>query len=318
MTKFKFRYLIDEPIIDINRWPQLEDNANGPSLIRVPGWVKKPLAKYYLYFAHHQGNSIRLAYADNLEGPWSFSETPALTLAYSLFVETAPDASGLDEQVKQDIADGIDGNYPHVASPDVMVDENSQKVRLYYHGRLSNGSQVTRVAMSDNGLDFTANSEVLGPAYFRVFKQKDYYYAIAMPGILYRSTDGLKNFEPGPLLTRQAIRHVAVCKHKDSWFVFWSRVGDAPELILCSALLNAEADWSSWQLGHEYEVHRPRQPWEGANQPVVKSRYGAIMQAVNQLRDPAIYTEDGRTYLLYSIAGEQGIAIGELTSAAGG
>jgi hypothetical protein len=37
------------------------------------------------------------------------------------------------------------------------------------------------------------------------------------------------------------------------------------------------------------------------------------MQPVNQLRDPAIFEEDGRIYLLYAIAGEQGIAIGELT-----
>jgi hypothetical protein len=34
---------------------------------------------------------------------------------------------------------------------------------------------------------------------------------------------------------------------------------------------------------------------------------------VRELRDPAIYQEDERTYLLYTIAGEQGIAIAELT-----
>jgi hypothetical protein len=43
------------------------------------------------------------------------------------------------------------------------------------------------------------------------------------------------------------------------------------------------------------------------------SNYGGIMQRVNQLRDPAIFAEDGRIYLLYVCAGEQGIAIGELT-----
>ena len=30
---------------------------------------------------------------------------------------------------------------------------------------------------------------------------------------------------------------------------------------------------------------------------------------VNQLRDPAIYVEDERIYLLYAVAGESGIAI---------
>jgi hypothetical protein len=36
------------------------------------------------------------------------------------------------------------------------------------------------------------------------------------------------------------------------------------------------------------------------------------MGPVRQLRDPAIFPENGKTYLLYSIAGENGIAIAEL------
>ena len=41
-----------------------------PSLIRVPSWLRNPLGKYYLYFADHKGAYIRLAYADQVEGPW--------------------------------------------------------------------------------------------------------------------------------------------------------------------------------------------------------------------------------------------------------
>jgi hypothetical protein len=44
---------------------------------------------------------------------------------------------------------------------------------------------------------------------------------------------------------------------------------------------------------------------------------GGEDEPVRQLRDPAIFTEDGRTYLLYSVAGESGIAIAELTVADG-
>jgi len=33
---------------------------------------------------------------------------------------------------------------------------------------------------------------------------------------------------------------------------------------------------------------------------------------VDQLRDPAIFEEDGRILLLYAVAGESGIAIAEL------
>ena len=44
-------------------------NINGPSVIRVPDWVENPLGAYYLYFAHHKGSYLRLAYADDLAGP---------------------------------------------------------------------------------------------------------------------------------------------------------------------------------------------------------------------------------------------------------
>jgi hypothetical protein len=42
------------------------------------------------------------------------------------------------------------------------------------------------------------------------------------------------------------------------------------------------------------------------------SRRGNVMVPVRQLRDPGIYREGGRTYLLYSVAGEHGIGIAEL------
>jgi hypothetical protein len=45
-----------------------EKNINGPSLVHVPAWIERPLGKYYLYFAHHGGKDIRLAYADILAG----------------------------------------------------------------------------------------------------------------------------------------------------------------------------------------------------------------------------------------------------------
>ena len=56
------------PIIRPEMLPNHDgDNINGPSLIRVPSWLPNPLGAYYLYFAHHGGKYIRLAYADRLE-----------------------------------------------------------------------------------------------------------------------------------------------------------------------------------------------------------------------------------------------------------
>lgn len=311
MKNFTFQTLLDAPIIHVNQWPQLEGNVNGPSLIKVPDWVINPLAKYYLYFAHHRGNSIRLALADNLTGPWTLSQAPALDLANSLFPVDRPEYADLDEQVKRDIANGDDGDYPHIASPDVIVDDDCRQIRLYYHGRLNNGTQATRVAVSVDGLNFVAQPEILGGPYFRTFRHQDYFYAMAMPGVLYRSKDGLSNFEIGPTITNQAIRHFAFLQQGDDYFVFWTRVGDAPERILCSALLITEK-WHEWTMGPETEIHRPLEGWEGDNQPLIPSRYGEASQPANQLRDPAIYTEDKNIYLLYAIAGEQGIGIGEL------
>ena len=58
------------PIITPGMLPSGDgDNINGPSMIKVPDWIQSPLGKYYLYFAHHQGKYIRLAYADHPEGP---------------------------------------------------------------------------------------------------------------------------------------------------------------------------------------------------------------------------------------------------------
>ena len=39
---------------------------------------------------------------------------------------------------------------------------------------------------------------------------------------------------------------------------------------------------------------------------------GDAVCEVQQFRDPCIFEEDGKTYLLYSIAGEMGIALAEV------
>ena len=56
----------------------------------------------------------------------------------------------------------------------------------------------------------------------------------------------------------------------------------------------------------------PETDYEGARLPLIPSVNGAALGPVRQLRDPAIFEEDGKRYLLYAVAGEQGIAIGEI------
>lgn len=309
---FHFDYLCDGPIISVDDRPELEGNANGPSLITAPEWLPDPPGKYLLYFAHHEGHSIRLAASDDLVGPWKLITPAPLELERSQFASQAPAEAQLHQEAREYMARGADGDYPHIASPDVWVDHQTEQIRLYYHGRLEDGRQRSRVALSRDGVNFAARMEIIGSPYLRIFYHADWFYAIAMPGQLYRSRDGLGDFETGPRLTAEPIRHHALLQYDEFWHVLWTRVGDSPERILLSTL-DMESDWQQWKFGETYEIHRAQRPWEGADMIPRASQYGAVRERVNQLRDPAIFIEDGKIYLLYAIAGEQGIAIGELT-----
>ena len=78
------------------------------------------------------------------------------------------------------------------------------------------------------------------------------------------------------------------------------------------AHIDLSANRHTWTRSQPIEVLRPEFPWEGADLPIETSQGGAINVPVNQLRDPAIYEEDGRVYLLYAVAGERGIALAEV------
>jgi len=290
---FTLRRLEGNPILHRDTTAGVGRNINGPSLITAPPWIERPLGRYYLYFAHHRGTFIRLATADRLDGPWQVYQPGTLHLAQSGFP--------------------ADGRRPHIASPDVHVDEASGTVRMYYHG-LDTATRVqhTRVAVSGDGLHFEARDELLGRPYFRVFAHDGWWYALAMPGILYRSADGLGGFERGPRLFDRSMRHSALLRRGDVLLVFWSRVGDCPERILCSPIA-LEGDWTTWRAGPPLEVLEPAEPWEGAGLPAEPSVRGWVDEPVRQLRDPAIFEEDGQAYLLYSVAGESGIGIAELS-----
>jgi len=286
----------DGPIIGPHMDARMGANIAGPSLIRVPDWVERPLGRYYLYFADHEGTYIRLAYADELAGPWRTHEPGALQIQDSHFPATCPPCGGSGGEV-----------YAHIASPDVHIDHERRELVMYFHGR-DVGRQVTRVATSPNGLRFEALPEILGRPYFRAFEHDGWIYALAMPGHLYRSRDGRAGFEEGPRLFDDDMRHSALLKRGSTLHVFYTRAGEAPERIL-HATIGLTGDWTTWRESEPAEVLRPELPWEGAELPTEPSRRGSIDVPVNQLRDPAIFEEEGRIYLLYSVAGERGIAL---------
>ena len=294
--------LLDEPIVTPDMDGRMGSNIAGPSLIRVPDWIENPLGRYYLYFADHRGTYIRLAYANDPTGPWTMHQPGTLRIEQSHFPTACPPC-GADSPNPA-------GAYAHVASPDVHVVDERREIVMYVHGR-EVGPQVTRAAVSSDGLHFEGRAEILGRPYFRAFRHDGYVYALAMPGVMYRSRDGLTDFEEGPNLFHPDMRHSALLKRGDRLFVFWTERRDAPERIWV-AHIDLAGDWRDWTVTERVEVLRPELPWEGADLPVEPSRGGSIDVAVNQLRDPAIFEEGGRVYLLYAVAGERGIALAEV------
>ena len=313
--------LVDRPIITPDLHPSIGVNIQGPSMIRIPEWVPSRLGEYYLYFADHKGSYIRLAYADRPAGPWRIHPPGSLQLGQSRFLTEPPkvtqeEFAKFEERWKQS---GIQMSHdllseittPHIASPDVHVDLEARRIVMYFHGLDAVGTQVTRVATSPDGVTFTAQPQVLGRSYLRVFRHRGMTYGLAMPGQLYRSRDGFRDFETGPSLFNPHMRHAALLKRRDHLSVFWTQVGEAPERIYVSQI-DLSGDWLGWKEGDAVEILRPERDWEGADAPLVPSIRSTAYGHVNQLRDPAIFEEDYRVYLLYAVAGESGIAIAEL------
>ncbi len=323
----------DGPIITEGMLPgELGASINGPSLIRVPPWIAHPLGRYYLYFAHHAGKYLRLAYADEIAGPWKIY---------------AGEVQPLSEQT------AVAG---HVASPEVIVDASTHQLFLFYHGNNlrkndptaafdddggSGGNQITSVAVSSDGLHFQSRNVVVGPAYLRVFTHGGQWFALSDSGWLRRAeqlggpfrkvtkvigdditaaVDPARRGEPGaPLADRRpktgpdryAIRHVGIDVMAERLVIYFSCVGHRPERILCTSVDLTGAP-ETWRAKGVAEVLRPEKPWEGADRPLAYSKGGISRTHVNELRDPAVFREDGRAWLLYSVAGEHGLGLARL------
>ena len=107
------------------------------------------------------------------------------------------------------------------------------------------------------------------------------------------------------------LRHAAVKIKGDTLYVFYSRVGDTPERILLSTV-KLTGDWNDWTASAPVTIAEPVTSYEGADLPVEPSKMGLYYGKVRQLRDPFVFEEGDKWYLLYSVAGESAIGIGEL------
>jgi hypothetical protein len=62
---------------------------------------------------------------------------------------------------------GVDTTTTHIASHDVHVNDEERRIVMYFHGLDAFAKQATRVAVSENGVDFTTYPDTLGRSYFR-------------------------------------------------------------------------------------------------------------------------------------------------------
>jgi hypothetical protein len=349
---FSAQRLSHGPIITADNSPRLQQlaleeghiNINGPTIIRVPDWVANPLGTYYLYFSHHKGDFIRMAYADLPEGPWLIYEPGVLALQDSGFpVAKVPVLSveaGLAELWAQSsiyiVRDSVLATYKalvtdqqaridrgiarsadktaHIASPELVIDDANQRFLMFYHGQRDTLSQATRIASSQDGLSFSNTDIVLNGVYLRHFDYRGQHYLLGSPGIIFRGDSIFGPYQPrGKSLFEPNIRHAAVMLEGDQLTVVWSRVGEAPEKILLSYIDLSSPDWDAWRATAGVELMRPRLPWEGADLPLLPSLRGELVSVANELRDPYLFVDrDGQRYLLYVGAGEQAIGIATL------
>jgi hypothetical protein len=314
------------PLIAVGAVGSLGDNINGPSVIRVPGWVRHPLGRYYMYFAHHKGAFIRLAYADSLRGPWKIYEPGVLNVRDSAFYRPQPDPPDVPTL------------YTHVASPEVYVDEQHKRFVLYVHGMWTDGeawpkdpgvaakwlrengyAQYTQTAESQDGLHFQTRPGITAKtSYLRVFRWNGNYYGMGRLGVLGKSSDPLQAFELGPNPFEGGpyagrVRHAATLVRGNTLHVFFSAIGDAPERILLSTIA-LSGDWRNWRASTPVEVLAPHEKYECIHLPAKPSKIGESEGPERALRDPALFEESGKVFLFYTVCGEQGIAGAELRS----
>ena len=314
----------ENPLITLTTSPSIGDNANGPTVIRVPTWVQRPLGRYYMYFAHHSGQFIRLAYADSVRGPWKIHEPGVLKVENTAFYRPQPDPP-----------DSPSGVYTHLASPEIFIDEQQKRIVLWAHGMWTDGqrwperrqdaaawvkqhgyAQFTQAAESRDGLTFTTHPAITKQSYLRVVPYQGQFYGMARLGQLLRAPDALSAFELGDNPFRETpyagrVRHVSLFEDNGLLHIVFSAIGDAPESILHTTM-RMTGDWREWKVGAISEVLKPQTRYECPELPVAKSEVGEIDHPAQQLRDPALFRDEGKLYLFYTFCGEQGIAGAEV------
>jgi hypothetical protein len=185
--------------------------------------------------------------------------------------------------------------------------------------RANGYAQYTQTAVSSDGIHLQTRPGITAKtSYLRVFRWNGTYYGMGRLGVVGKSKDPLATFESGPNPFdhgpyARRVRHVAVLLRGSTLYVFFSAIGDAPEKIMLSTIALA-GDWQNWRASTPLEVLAPREQYECVDLSPTPSQAGESEGPERALRDPALFEENGKVFLFYSVCGEQGIGGAEITS----
>ncbi|MDF7798619.1 hypothetical protein P4C99_04045 [Pontiellaceae bacterium B1224] len=322
------------------------ENINGPTVIRIPDWIPAderadPSAVYYVYFAHHDGEYIRMAWAAEIAGPWTLYDVGT---GVALGDRGVLDLGG----TTMDVGNGIVIPNNHLASPNAHVDDENQRIILYFHngpgltvdGVDQGSAQKTFVATSDDGLEFAGKVEpvLFGDSYFAVFNYQGNIYALDNGATIYKARDASNPWNPpsgwdysddlwlqggnayqddidndGYTSAELRVRHTGVWVDGDTLYTFYSRRGVTPpeRLMLSVTDLSASSNYEEWDPSYPpEEIYRAQPGWEGGQFEVLDSETSAAPDNVNQLRDPYPFLDsDGNLYLFYTGCGEDALGV---------
>ena len=304
----QFTRVTDQPLLDLDaiRWPAKRRTIMFPTVVEAPGWVSEPSDALYMYYASHHGSGIGLATAPEPEGPWTVRE-PVFSL------DDAPMIAG------------------HISSPDVLIDEDAERVYLYYHGGNAAGKgQVMGCAVGDDGRHFEVENpdplilpseregawDSISTAYLRPFRVGRRILGLYMgnggkrsvpevghncQGILrardYQHWERVREeplLEPDGVSDFGKIRHSGVHLRGETLDVYYStRTSQAFEReVIRIARLDASMPPEDWRAEKLGTVLEPEPNWEEPD-----------------LRDPYPFEWDGRLYLFYAGGEEAGIGL---------